>query len=1003
MLSQYFLIKEKYPNCLLFFRMGDFYELFFNDAIQGAKALDIQLTQRGKHNNKNIDMCGVPVRTAETYLARLIKHGFKVAICEQVETAQSAKQRGDIVRREVVRLVTPGTLSEDGLLNPSQHNYLLSIARQRGTIAIAFAEISTGNIYLKILNHKEGWNALQTELARLTPAEILVPDHLIPHSPLNKEKNQNQNQNQNQLCLPTDIRNAWREAITEIPARDDSEIVNVLNEMTEKMAVRMTGQTAKENTEESTEESTEAAKEWRQLANAASAWHIAERAALAELLSYIAHTQVSKLPRLTPPRRHATTQTLEMDAATRSSLELARHHDRSRNGSRDGSRGGSLLATIDRTASGAGARLLASWLATPLAEPGAINERLDGVETITRDGKLRGRLAETLKKLPEMERALARLSLGRGGPRDLSALLGGLEGCATLALILEEAEITESTNSTESTESTELEASENRASENRASENHDSENRVSENRASENRASENHDSENRVSENRVSENHDSENRASERQLPTILASAADQLAAPERAAPNLARELRRALVELPPLTTQAGGFIRATYNPQLDALRNAENETRRKIATLQEQYARSSGIPSLRIRHNRVLGYYIEVSPTLAAKMPTGHDSPFRHRQTLANAVRYSSDELREMEDHLASASIRAIALEEEIFNHLASDTLSSATANAIATAAQAAARVDVLSSLAACALEREWVRPKFTDSPIFHLKGGRHPVVEAALAAQGNDFVANDCKLGGNAPYLQLLTGPNMAGKSTYLRQNALLLILAQLGSFVPAISLTLGVADRLFSRIGAADDLARGHSTFMVEMLEVAQILRSASTNAFVILDELGRGTSTHDGLAIAWAASEHLHNTNKCRTLFATHYHELAPLYQQLPAAQTLHMRVREWSGEIVFLHEVAEGASGASYGLHVAKLAGIPEPILIRAAELLANLEATNKTTTTLPPRKTASSVPPTPATPHPLLKAMEAMNPDQLTPREALETLYQLKTLLNTKK
>ena len=1008
MFEQYFRVKERYPGCLLFFRMGDFYELFFDDAKECADTLDIQLTQRGRHAGEDVPMCGVPVRAVEAYLARLIRRGYRVAICEQTETPQAARQRGGgLVRREVVRLVTRGTLSEEALLEAAHHNYLMSVSRRRGVTAVAWAEISTGEMNLRALDDV-GWEALRSELARLAPAEILVPSWLMPENvrpdgdndgdgaadgrrPINDDGdgdnegdadsrlNDSDDDDDNEgavdgrpdrddddegdgdgqspvnddnesaaslsssssdsrpdniddddddgggsggrelLRLPAEIYSEWRDAITEVSAvADDDEAKSVLAEMTRKLVAsraKKTGEDDKPGENEKTAGTGENG--WLRLTGKIDKWHAAERHALAELLLYIEHTQVSRLPRLSPPRRDASARTLQMDAATRANLELTRK--------RDGARAGSLLATMDRTESGAGARLLASWLAAPLADAEKINERLDGVEFLARNPDLRRRVVNKLGKLPETERAMARLSLGRGGPRDLAAARDGLELAARIAAVLDDPAFRDG------------------------------------------------------------------------DLPKILEETDAELARTVigTPVPELRRTLKNALASPLPSAAQNGGYIRADYDHRLKKLRDAENESRRKIAALQEKYIRSTGVPSLRIRHNRVLGYYIEVGRSFAAKLPQTRDSPFSLRQSIANAVRYTTEELREMQDNLASASARSIALEESIFIGLCDAVHEQA--DHILTALRAAARIDVLCALAAHAAEREWTRPILADEPVFNVKAGRHPVVEAALAESGADFVANDCVLGGKAPRLTLLTGPNMAGKSTYLRQNALILILAQTGSFVPAESLTLGVADRLFSRIGAADDLARGHSTFMVEMLETAQILRGANENSFVILDELGRGTSTHDGLALAWAASEHLHAVNRCRTLFATHYHELAPLYEELPDALTMQMRVREWRGEIVFLHEAAPGAAHASYGLHVARLAGVPEPIVSRAAVILAGFEGTAH-------RPDARTEPPPPLprslrTMHPVLKALTKVKPDNLAPKEALEILYQLRNQL----
>jgi DNA mismatch repair protein MutS len=861
MMAQYLEIKRQNPDCLLFYRMGDFYELFFEDAALAARALDIALTKRGKHEGEDIPMCGVPVHAAEAYLAKLIRKGFRVAVCEQMEDPAEAKKRPGKppVKRAVVRIVTPGTITEETILDARRHNYLAALAEAQGGLALAWFDLSTGDF----ATQEVAMASLGADLARLAPGEILLPERLLQKPEL------------------FELLNDWKAALSPLPnARFDSE--NGRKRIETALGV--------------------------QALDAFGAFSRSEIAAAGSLLDYVHLTQQGKLPALGPLRRFSSGAFMAIDPATRRNLELAE--------TLSGERSGSLLAAIDRTQTGAGSRLLAEHLGAPLTDAAAISLRLDAVQFFIAGERLRQDSRAILARCPDMARALSRLSLGRGGPRDLAALRDGLDRAAALRAALAAA------------------------------------------------------------------------------APRgLVAQALKDLG--EHAA--FVGRLTRALAPELPLYVRDGGFIAPGYAPELDELRRLRDEGRRLVAELQARYAGESGVASLKIRHNNVLGYHIEVSPNHAGKLGPS----FIHRQTLASSVRYATTELAELESRIASAADKALALELRLFEDLVGEV--KARAEMIQRAASALAALDVSAGQAELAVEQDYRRPQVENDLTFSIKSGRHPVVESALkrtAAQG--FVANDCDLK-SGQRLWLLTGPNMAGKSTFLRQNALIAVLAQMGGYVPAESARIGIVDRLFSRVGAADDLARGRSTFMVEMVETAAILNQATDRSLVILDEIGRGTSTFDGLSIAWAALEHLHEVNRCRCLFATHYHELTALQGRLADLSFWTMRVKEWQGDVVFLHEVAPGAADRSYGIHVAKLAGLPPAVIARAEQVLATLEKGERRGQLTQmaedlPLFTASA--PKPAAPSALEALLSALRPDELSPKEALEFLYKLKALID---
>mgnify|MGYP000580151679 CR=1 FL=1 len=864
MMAQYQQVKNEHPDCLLFYRLGDFYELFHDDAKIAAEALDIALTKRGQQG-QTIPMAGVPAANHGAYLARLIRQGHKVAICEQLEDPQEAKKRAGskaVVQRGVTRVVTPGTLTEDELLDARRHNHLAALTRAGRELALAWLDVSTGELAVQPVTP----DALAAALARVEPRELVLPEGLLQHEQLFETLNQ------------------WKTALSPLPGvRFDHG-----NAHTKLLATYGVASL-----------------------DAYGAFGRAEVAALGALVSYVELTQKGSLPYLRPPRRVAPDAVMAVDSATRANLELTE-------GPRGG-RHGSLLATIDRTVTGGGARLLASRLGAPLTDPAAIDARLDAVGFFAEDPAVREEVRERLTRCPDVERALARLTVGRGGPRDLAAVRDALAQADALRGRLRAATAP----------------------------------------------------------------------------PEEIATAARDLGAHDQ----LVDKFTRALAPDLPVTARDGGVIAHGYAPELDELRGLRDESRRHIANLQAQYVETTGIQGLKIRHNHVLGYYVEVTPRQAERLPA--DGPFIHRQTLANAIRYTTTELGELEQKLARAGEQALAMEQELVRELVGEV--TARAEAVASAARALAAVDVAAGLAELAVDRGWARPVLHEDTRFVVRGGRHPVVERALEAEdGGPFVANDCVLDDSR--LWLLTGPNMAGKSTYLRQNALIAVLAQMGAYVPARRAEIGVVDRLFSRVGAADDLARGRSTFMVEMVETAAILNQAGPRSLVILDEIGRGTATFDGLSIAWACVEHLHEVNRTRGLFATHYHELTRLASQLDGLSCHTMRVSEWQGELVFLHEVVAGAADRSYGIHVAKLAGMPGAAVDRAEAVLATLERNDQGSglaeladdlplfSAAQPAQATSNAP---AEPSPVDQRLAEIDPDALTPRQALDLVYEL--------
>ncbi|WP_051134266.1 DNA mismatch repair protein MutS [Methylocystis sp. ATCC 49242] len=866
MIAQYIEIKAANADCLLFYRMGDFYELFFDDAQTAARALGIMLTKRGKHLGEDIPMCGVPVERANDYLQKLIALGFRVAVCEQIEDPAEAKKRGakSVVRRDVVRLVTPGTITEDALLDPARANAFAAVSRIRGAdggwrYGLASVDISTGAFTVSDCAESE----LASTLARLEPCEIVAAealcrdDHVVavfagvgaPVAPLGREAGDAPRRLQDFYGVAT---------LAGFGALSEAEI-----------------------------------------------------SAAATAILYVERTQKGSRPALARPMSLRESATLDIDAATRANLELSR--------TLSGAREGSLLSVVDLTVTSAGARLMAERLAAPSTDPALIGARHDAVAFFLENPDIRSALRAKLARAPDLARAVSRLSLQRGGPRDLASVGAALTAARDVAELFARAG-----------------------------------------------------------------------------APGEIARDVAMLATADAA---LAHEIARSLGDSVPLDRRGGDFIREGRDAELDEARSLRDESRHVIASLQSRYADQTGT-KLKIKHNNFLGYFLELPAAQGEKLlRPPFDQTFTHRQTMADAMRFSTRELVELQSRIASAADRALARELALFDALAAQILS--RTDELQNLAQGFARLDVLSALAEVAEKRGWTRPLVDHSLDFAIIGGRHPVVEASLEAQGKAFAANDCDLSGDkAGRIAVVTGPNMAGKSTFLRQNAVIALLAQAGSFVPAREARIGVVDRLFSRVGASDDLARGRSTFMVEMVETAAILNCATPRSLVILDEIGRGTATFDGLSIAWATIEHLHEVNRSRAIFATHFHELTQLSKRMARLVNLTMKVTDHAGEVVFLHEVVKGAADRSYGVHVAQLAGLPASVVSRAHAILADLEAADRRAPVealiddLPLFKRVAEI----SQPKDALReALAKIDPDQMSPRDALAALYELKS------
>ena len=871
-MAQYLEIKAKNPDAILFYRMGDFYEMFFDDAVAAASALDITLTKRGLHLGQDIPMCGVPINASEGHLLALIRKGFRVAIAEQMEDPAEAKKRGSksVVRRDVVRLVTPGTLTEDTLLEARRHNYLAAFCEVREAGALAWVDISTGEMRVMPCVAAR----LGPELARLAPREVLLAEA--------------------QTALADMVRETG--AVDTIRPRSAFDSTTAERRLCDLWKVTTL--------------------------DGFGAFDRAELSAMGALADYLDLTQRGRLPFLRPPVRERAGDVMQIDAATRRSLEITK--------GADGGRDGSLLDSVDRTVTAAGARLLEMRLSGPSRDLLVISDRLAAVRWLREEAGLRTTLRTALKLVPDLDRALSRLALDRGGPRDLAAIRAGVVQAAELAGVL-----------------------------------------------------------------------------STREMPGLLADATRALTGHD----DLALHLIRALAAEPPLLVRDGGLVAGGFDPELDETRALRDEGRGVIARMQSDLAQQTGIASLKIRHNNVLGYFVETTDRHSEQMMAPPLSDlFIHRQTTANLVRFTTVALAALETRILNAANHAQEIEKRIFAELRALVL--AAAGALVETARGLAEIDVACAMADLASAENWCEPVVDDSRAFEIVGGRHPVVERALRRAGAPFVANDCVLSdGTTPAIWLLTGPNMAGKSTFLRQNALMALMAQAGCFLPAQSARVGLVSQLFSRVGASDDLARGRSTFMVEMVETAGILNQADDRAMVILDEIGRGTATYDGLSIAWAVLEHLHAINRCRALFATHYHEMTALAGRLEGVENTTVSVKEWKGDVIFLHEVRKGAADRSYGVQVARLAGLPQSVVDRARVVLQALEHGEREGGAMRQKaliddlplfsaaaRAAPTAPPLPAASQ-VEERLRALSPDELSPRAALDLIYDLRRLL----
>jgi len=865
MMERYLEVKRQNPGSLLLLRMGDFYELFFDDAQLAARVLGLTLTSRDKGSPNPVPMAGFPYHALENYLQKLIHAGLRVAICDQVEDPKLAR---GLVRREVTRIVTPGTLVDEGLLDPRRNNFLASVFPEKSGVGLAWLELSTGRFSTA---HVEP-QSLADELARIQPAECLVPDQTLPDRVLAALVDRD--------GMLVSRRPPWNYA--------RHECRRLL--LTHFGTATLDGFDLDENSLGIT--------------------------AAGALLQYVQETQKSALAHIVRLEQYRRGASLLIDEATRRSLELTETL-------RQGTREGSLLAVIDETVTPMGARVLAERLSNPLTDVAAINVRLEAVEELTGDAVLCRGLREQLEHAYDLERLTARVATGRAGPRDLGCLV------RTLSLLPKiKAKI-----------------------------------------------------------------------AARRSARLIQLEEQLDLCADVRA------DVETALADELPLTTADGGIFRGGYHPQLDELRGLARGGKEWIAQYQADEVARTGISNLKVGFNRVFGYYLEVTAAQAQKVP----ADYIRKQTLKNQERYITPPLKEHEDKVLRAEERAVSLEQELFAALRDRV--AAHSPRLQMTASILAELDVLATLAVVAVRHNYCRPELTAEPLLDIREGRHPVLDR-LKPSG-EFVPNEIRLGvaaesstgspSVADRVQIITGPNMAGKSTYIRQAALITILAQMGSFVPASAARIGVADRIFARVGASDELGKGQSTFMVEMAETARILNAATPRSLVILDEIGRGTSTYDGLSLAWAVTEYLHDVVGCRTLFATHYHELTELTQTLAGASNWNVAVREDAEDVIFLHKIVAGAADKSYGIHVARLAGVPREVVERARVILDSLEADHvdeKGRPKVPARSTRPSArkqltlfqPP----PHPLLEEIRGLDLDQMTPLAALEKLHALR-------
>ncbi len=854
LMRQYHAIKRQVPGALLMFRLGDFYELFYEDAVVAARELEITLTSRNKESGQPIPMCGVPYHAAENYIARLVARGYRVALCDQMEDPRKARK---LVRREITRIVTPGTATETALLRSGENNYLAAVLRERDRAGLAWVDVSTGEFRAT----ETGIEELREVLETLGAREVLLP------------------------------------AATDWPFTG---------------ALAVAARTEREPWTFDPDHGERILREHFRLLSLDGAGLGGRRLAVGAagaILEYLRETQRAALEHLEVPRYFDRATSMRLDAVTVRNLELLEPLFPPEMG---GLRDASLLGVIDSTQTAMGARLLRARLLRPSLDLGEIEARLDAVEELARKTVERGELRGELASMADLERLLARLTVGTAGPREMLALGRSLERIPRLKQLLGEPRSA-----------------------------------------------------------RLRE----------------VAERMDELA-------DVRDRILAAIHPEPPANLADGGAIRDGYHAELDALRDLSRNTRRYLAEIEQRERARTGIASLKVRFNNVFGYYLEVSKANLHLVPPDYE----RKQTLVGAERFTTPELKELEAKILAAEEKILELEKEIFNELRSFAASQAAR--IRTTAAAIAELDVTAALAQTAVENRYRRPRFSASGRMRVLAGRHPVVEKLCEREGSRFIPNDVYLDPEGEFIAVITGPNMGGKSTYLRQAALIAILAQMGSFVPADEAELPLIDRVFTRIGASDNLARGRSTFMVEMTETAEILNTATAQSLIVLDEVGRGTATFDGLALAWAVVEYIHDRLRAKTLFATHYHELTELAELLAGVRNLRVSVKESGDQIVFLRKVEPGAADRSYGIEVARLAGLPAPVIERAREVLALHERTeHEVTEELSPRPVPASMPVQirlfePVS-HQIAERIRGLNLDELRPIEALRILAEL--------
>ena len=888
LMKQYRETKERYKDAILFFRVGDFYEMFFEDAVVASKILEIALTSRDKSKEDSVPLCGVPYHAASAYIAKLIRAGMSVAVCDQVEDPRQAK---GLVRREVVRVITPGTLTEPELLASDENNYLAAVVHSEAGCGLAFVDLSTGEFRLTQFDGADAEEELRSELARLEPKEILVAESDLPRMETSLTRHPIGPSAAPRLCRFTDA--AFDPGTARRTLLDHFRLQSLAGFECEDIPTAAT--------------------------------------AAGALLRYLQETQLTALGHLNQLKRYRKSDHLVLDATAQRNLELTRRLSDLPDRQAGGRTEGSLLWALDRTLTPMGARLLRNWLLRPLMDLGTIRARQSAIETFLGDTTRRGRIRSILKRIADLERIIGRVSLGTAHGRDLVQLKNSIEPLPSMYKCLTEADLS----------------------------------------------------------------------ASDAADPSLLESIRagwDDLS-------DLHARIRQTLVDDPPPGLHDGGLIRDGVDPALDELNAAARDGKRWISALEAKERERSGIESLKIRYNQVFGFYIEVTKTHLSRVPPD----FYRKQTLVNAERFITPELKDLETKVLGAEEQGRVLEHEIFERLRAET--AAAASRVQAAARSVALLDVLSALAEVAAAEHYVKPTVDDGDEIRIVDGRHPMLERMLPG-GSRFVPNDATLDGRDNRLLIITGPNMAGKSTYMRQVALIVILAQAGGFVPASEARIGRVDRIFTRIGASDDLMGGQSTFMVEMTETAAILHQSTARSLILLDEIGRGTSTFDGLSIAWAVAEYLHDPDRsgARTLFATHYHQLTELALTFPGIKNYNIAVREWNDEIIFLRKIVAGGTDRSYGIQVARLAGLPPEVIRRAHEILANLESGEfnelgqprlASTPRLPAEAGAQGADAdqfglfTPEV-HPVIRELRKTDPDRLTPLEALNLLHELK-------